>query len=150
TRSSSASSPRSCARRRPATSPVPRPWLTAACTRHSSRSPTKPKGPRMFRHVVMLRWQDSAHEEQVAAVRDGLRALPPQIPELREYTGGEDARVNEGNYDMVVVADFDDVDGYLVYRDHPAHQAVITEHIRPILADRAAVQCELVRSSTSR
>ena len=51
--------------------------------------------------------------------------------------------MNEGNYDLVVVADFDDVDGYLVYRDHPDHQAVIAEHIRPILADRAAVQYHL-------
>ena len=40
----------------------------------------------------------------------------------------------------MVVADFDDVDGYLVYRDHPDHQAVIQELIRPILAARAAVQ----------
>ena len=56
---------------------------------------------------------------------------------------GSDARVNEGNFDLVVVADFDDVDGYLVYRDHPEHQAVIRERIRPILADRAAVQHHL-------
>ena len=41
------------------------------------------------------------------------------------------------------LADFDDVDGYLVYRDHPDHQAVIRERIRPILADRAAVQHHL-------
>jgi hypothetical protein len=30
-----------------------------------------------------------------------------------------------------------------VYRDHPDHVAVIAEHIRPILAERAAVQHEL-------
>ena len=39
-----------------------------------------------------------------------------------------------------MVADFDDADGYRVYRDHPAHVAVIAERIRPILAGRAAVQ----------
>ena len=53
---------------------------------------------------------------------------------------GTDAHVNEGNYDLVVVADFDDVDGYIVYRDHPDHQAVIREHVAPILAERAAIQ----------
>jgi hypothetical protein len=41
------------------------------------------------------------------------------------------------------VADFDDVDGYFVYRDHPDHVAVINESIRPILADRAALQHEI-------
>lgn len=105
----------------------------------------------MFRHVVMLQWQEGTGLDQSRAVVEGLRALPAQIPEILEYTVGEDARVNEGNFDVVVVADFDDVAGYLVYRDHPAHQAVIAERIRPILAGRAAVQCELISSrSTSR
>ena len=41
------------------------------------------------------------------------------------------------------MADFDDEAGYLVYRDHPTHQDVITRLIRPILVSRAAVQHEL-------
>ena len=59
------------------------------------------------------------------------------------YRFGADAAVNDGNFDYVVVADFDDVAGYLAYRDHPAHQAAITEHIAPIVAERAAVQYQL-------
>jgi hypothetical protein len=94
----------------------------------------------MFRHVVMLRWKTEATPDQRAAVEAGLAALPVRIPEIREYAIGTDARVNEGNYDLVIVADFDDVDGYLVYRDHADHQAVLREHIAPILAERAAVQ----------
>jgi hypothetical protein len=39
-----------------------------------------------------------------------------------------------------VVADFASIDAYLAYRDHPAHQAVLADRIRPILAARAAVQ----------
>ena len=97
----------------------------------------------MFRHVVMLRWVAGATPEQREAVRSGLVGLPARIPEIRSYTVGTDARVNDGNFDLVVVADFDDVDGYLVYRDHPDHVAVISERIRPILADRAAVQHEV-------
>jgi hypothetical protein len=97
----------------------------------------------MFRHVVMLRWEARATADQRAAVRDALLALPAQIPEVSRYSVGEDARVNEGNFDLVVVAEFDTVDHYLVYRDHPAHLAVIDELIRPILAARAAVQHEL-------
>jgi hypothetical protein len=55
---------------------------------------------------------------------------------------GDDAGLTEGNYHFVVVGDFDDVDGFLAYRDHPAHQKVIADSIRPILASRAAVQHE--------
>ena len=97
----------------------------------------------MFRHVVLLRWVPDATAEQRAAVESGLTALPARIPEIRSYTVGTDAHVSDGNFDLVVVADFDDVDGYVVYRDHPDHVAVITGHIRPILADRAAIQHEI-------
>jgi hypothetical protein len=39
------------------------------------------------------------------------------------------------------VADFDDLEGYLTYRDNPEHRA-IAEFIRPITAERAAIQYE--------
>jgi hypothetical protein len=97
----------------------------------------------MFRHVVMLRWKPEATPAQRAAVENGLAGLPARIPEIASYTIGTDAGVNEGNYDLVIVADFANVDAYLVYRDHPDHQSVIREHIAPILAERAAVQHRL-------
>jgi hypothetical protein len=97
----------------------------------------------VFRHVVLLRWIADATTEQRAAVESGLAELPSRIPELRSYVFGADAHVNQGNFDLAVVADFDDFDGYVVYRDHPDHVAVLTDRIRPILAERAAVQHEL-------
>lgn len=98
----------------------------------------------MIRHVVMLTWTDTATSEQRRAAPEALETLPPLIPEIRSYQVGVDAGLAaQGNSDLVVVADFDDVDGYLVYRDHPAHQDVIARFIRPILASRAAVQHEL-------
>lgn len=48
-----------------------------------------------FRHVVMLSWVDGTTAEQRQTVLDGLRALPGQIPEIRSYTVGTDAGVNE-------------------------------------------------------
>ena len=97
----------------------------------------------MFRHVVLLRWVPDATAEQRAVVEKGLATLPGLVPEIRSYKFGADAQVSEGNFDLAVVADFDDFDGYVVYRDHPDHVAVLTERIRPILAERTAVQHEL-------
>jgi Stress responsive A/B Barrel Domain len=94
----------------------------------------------MIRHVVLFTWTEDATAEQKAAVATELRRLPSAIPQLRAYTVGADAGINEGNYDFAVVADFDNVDDYLLYRDHPQHQAVIAEHIKPIIASRAAAQ----------
>ncbi|GAA0980851.1 Dabb family protein [Acrocarpospora macrocephala] len=97
----------------------------------------------MFRHIVLLAWTADATAEQKADAAAQLAKLPGAIPEIRHYEIGVDAGVNEGNHDLAVVADFDDVDGYLVYRDHPAHLAVITDYLKPILATRAAVQHQL-------
>ena len=93
-----------------------------------------------YRHVVTFVFRDDATAEQIAAITEGLAGLPAQIPEIRDYRFGPDLGINEGNHQFAVVADFDSMDDYLVYRDHPAHVTVIAEAIRPILAARAAVQ----------
>jgi hypothetical protein len=98
----------------------------------------------MFRHVVLLRWKDTATEAERNAVPEAIATLPAHIPEIRSYRVGVDAGLApDRNFDLVVVADFDDVDGYLVYLDHPAHLDVIARFIRPILESRAAVQHQL-------
>src|SRR5262249_37291923 len=95
----------------------------------------------MFRHIVLLRWTDDATVEQLRAVADGLRGLPLAIPEIKGYVVATDAGIGgDGNSDLAIVADFDDIDGYIVYRAHPVHQDVVARLIRPILASRAAVQ----------
>lgn len=41
-----------------------------------------------------------------------------------------------------VTADFDNVAGYLAYRDHPRHREIVANYIAPIRAEGAAVQYE--------
>ena len=96
----------------------------------------------MFRHVVMVRFTDEMTDEQKESLRAGLGRLPDLIPAIRAYRYGADAGLNEGNYDFVVTADFDDADGYLAYRDHPDHKKLVTELLAPFVAHRAAVQFE--------
>lgn len=93
-----------------------------------------------LRHVVMFRWSDAADEAGRRAVAEALAGLPAQIPQILEYRFGPDVGVAEGNWDFAVVAHFADHAGYELYRDHPAHQAVIAERIRPLVSQRAAVQ----------
>ncbi|MDA8366210.1 MAG: Dabb family protein [Actinomycetota bacterium] len=94
----------------------------------------------MFRHVVLMTWGPGTTGDQVSAVLDGLAGLPAAIPGIRAYSFGTDAGLAPDNADLAVVADFDDEDGYRAYAAHPAHVALVTEHIRPILASRTAVQ----------
>jgi len=94
----------------------------------------------VIRHVVMVRFTDDMTDEQKESLRAGLGRLPDLIPVIRAYRFGDDAGLNEGNYDFVVTADFDDADGYLAYRDHPDHKKLVTELLAPFVAHRAAVQ----------
>jgi hypothetical protein len=97
----------------------------------------------VIRHCVLLRFVDHATEDQRRAVLDGLAALPGTIDAIERYEYGPDAGLAEGNWDLAVTGDFADEDAYRAYAGHPAHLDLIAERIRPILADRAAVQFHL-------
>jgi Stress responsive A/B Barrel Domain len=96
----------------------------------------------MIRHVVLFRWTEETTEEQKQRVAGELARLPSLVPSLRAFYTGSDLGINPGNFDFAVAADFDDVDGYLTYRDHPEHRAMISQFIRPAAAERVAVQYE--------
>ena len=88
----------------------------------------------------MMQFAPHATDEDVDALMEGLRALPSLVPEIRTYSFGLDAGLVEGNFDLVVVADFDDVDGYLAYAANADHQALLADRIKPFVAGRTAVQ----------
>lgn len=97
----------------------------------------------MVRHVVTLTLQPDTTAEQVQALVDEIAALPHLVPGIRGYSVGSDLGIDEGNATVAIVADFEDELTYEVYRDHPEHRRVIVEHVRPLLAARAAVQHSL-------
>ncbi len=97
----------------------------------------------MIRHVVLLEFRASTPDGHVEQVVERLWELPSQVPSLRGYTVGRDLGLADGNAHLAVAGDFDDVAGYVAYRDHPAHRAVIDELILPQLQSRSAVQFEL-------
>ena len=96
----------------------------------------------MLRHAVMFRWSPATTDDDIAAIRVGLGALPGLIAEIRAFHFGPDAGINDGNYDFAVVGDFDTAADYLVYRDHPEHRSLIAERIAAHIVERAAVQFE--------
>ena len=74
------------------------------------------------------------------AIVDALRAMVPNIPQIRSYAVGLDLGLFPGNYSFGVVAEFHDETGFRVYREDPEHQRIITELINPVVDARAAVQ----------
>ncbi len=99
--------------------------------------------PVALRHSVHLQLAPTATDAQKQAMVEALRALPHQIPEIAELACGLDAGLTpSGNHSFALTVDFHSASGYKVYASHPAHLAVISSHIKPILVpgSRTAVQ----------
>lgn len=96
----------------------------------------------MLRHVVLLKFLDDVPAAEIDAIAVALRELPRVVDSIRDYTVGRDLGISDGTSDLVVIGGFDDMDGYAHYRDHPSHQAVVTERVLPKLASRSAAQFE--------
>ncbi len=93
----------------------------------------------MIRHCVMFRWADDVQEstkEAISAELDRLATLEC----VTRYDHGPDAGINEGNFDYVVVGDFESVEAYREYATEDGHLRMIEELIKPNIAARAAVQ----------
>jgi len=90
----------------------------------------------------MLRWNDTVTDADIAATSAALDSLPAAIAEIAVYRHGPDLGLGPTNHDYSIVGDFESVDDYLVYRDHPEHQQVIADHITGRVSDRVAVQFE--------
>ena len=78
-----------------------------------------------------------------AQAADELGRLPSLVPSLRAFHLGPDLGLNQGNFDFAVVADFDDADSYLAYRDNAEHKDIISRFSGPNTKARAAVQYEI-------
>ena len=95
----------------------------------------------MLRHIIT--WKLAAENtakklEDSATIAAALQGLVPLIPEIRSLTVASNVVSLGTNWDLVLVADYDDEEALRTYIDHPEHQRVVGI-IRPLVAQRAAV-----------
>ncbi|MGN8026779.1 Dabb family protein [Microbacterium sp. 22242] len=98
-----------------------------------------------LRHVVS--WKMAAEDpavraEHAAGVASRLAALVGVVPEIRALSTGVNTAYPDANWDVALVADFDDVDGLEAYQVHPAHQDVVA-YVRSVVGARTAVDFEV-------
>lgn len=95
---------------------------------------------RMLHHVVTFHLKPDAPADQVDRIGEAVHALGATLPEVRSVAIGSDLALREGNASFAIVAEFDDVDGFKVYADHPEHIRIIKELIGPHIESRHPVQ----------
>ena len=92
----------------------------------------------MIRHVVMWKFRAGA-EQEAERFLNGLRGLYGTIPQLRASEVGKNCV--DGNYDAVLIADFENRADLDAYQIDPRHQAVVAI-CKPICESRVAVDFE--------
>jgi hypothetical protein len=97
----------------------------------------------MIRHIVLLTLRSDAPSDAADTIVKALRTLKGVVPSIRDYQAGADRGIVPGNATVAATATFDDDAGYLEYRNHPAHRAVIERYIDPVRQSRAAIQFEI-------
>jgi hypothetical protein len=93
-----------------------------------------------LRHIVLLSFEPGT---DVDAIEAALLAMPDQIPVIRSVTVARDLALAEGNAELALLVDLDDADAWRDYQEHPAHQRLLANLIRPALRSRTAIQVAL-------
>jgi hypothetical protein len=95
----------------------------------------------MLRHVVSWKLATEDPEQksaQSSEIQRRLATLVPLVPSIRQLTVGTDVAATAGNWDLVLIADYDDAAGLAAYQTHPEHQKVAA-FIRSVISDRTCV-----------
>ena len=89
----------------------------------------------MIRHIVMWKFLPGAEAEQKTFL-EGLQGLLGVIPQLKRCEVA--VNVGQGNYDAVLVSEFESLEDLEIYKKDPRHQAV-SALCKSIRESRAAV-----------
>ena len=95
----------------------------------------------MIQHLVAFRWNDSVPLGHADACSDALMKMVHAIHTIREFRCGPDLGLSAPtNADFLIVATFDDVDGWRHYDEHPLHNEIRAKFFSPYVASRTAGQ----------
>lgn len=79
-----------------------------------------------LQHVVLV---DVADDAEIPAMRAESDRLLPTIPQVRGYVCGAPVDIGRANvardYDLGIIVEFDSVDDYKAYLEHPVHQQLV-------------------------
>ena len=83
----------------------------------------------MIRHIVMFKFHEEAQgrtkAENLAIAKDMLEKLMGVVPTLRSMDVQlNDKAASADNYDIILTAEYDDMEGLNAYVVHPAHKEV--------------------------
>lgn len=96
----------------------------------------------MFTHIVFWKFKEEAEtrskQENMDIVKEGLLSLYGKVPTLLSAQVGQDVLHTPASSDMCLICTFPDKEGFIVYRDHPEHQKVLS-YIAKVIDERKVI-----------
>lgn len=94
----------------------------------------------MIRNVVLAKLAAGYDRSEVELFQQGLRDL--NLAGTRQLTTGTDLGMREGNWDLAIVADFDDVEAYRRYDEDAQHNR-LRARLAPFVEQISRAQFEI-------
>lgn len=94
-----------------------------------------------LRHIVSWKLNGGTREERDAQAAEAVAAIEPlreAVPSVRSLALHRNELFDGANYDLTLIADFDDEAGLAEYASHPEHLPVIAL-MKTLTAARTAV-----------
>lgn len=98
-----------------------------------------------LRHIVSWKLNGATREERDAQADRAIAALVPlreSVPTVRALSVHRNELFDGANFDLTLVADFDNAEGLEVYASHPTHLPVVVL-MQEIAAGRTATDFTL-------
>lgn len=99
----------------------------------------------MIRHIYTAKFKPGVTSAQVDEWWTALQRL--SIPGMRNFVGGPDLRLRDGNADFALTADFDKVEDWRRYDEDEEHNRIRRELAAPITESGDRVQFEVPEQS---
>jgi hypothetical protein len=90
----------------------------------------------VIQHIVLLKLDPEATDDQIRAAFDAGSELPNQIPGVTRITYGRDRSQPEHGFNLVSVVEVDDDDALETYMSHPSRMEWIDRHVAPLTEER--------------
>jgi hypothetical protein len=75
-----------------------------------------------IRHVSLFLWDDGVADSKKREAKEALASLKKSVPTVRRVTLGDNIGTHTTDYDLVLDAQFDDLEGARAYFEHPAQK----------------------------
>lgn len=93
-----------------------------------------------LRHIVSWKFNGETREQRDAQAQGAIDLIEPlreSVPSLRALSLHRNELFDGSNFDLTLIADFDDEAGLAAYASHPEHLPVI-DYMKEVSAARAA------------